>query len=32
MDEMNGEVQEMGKGGIGDGPVKPPKEGGNGDS
>lgn len=32
MDEMNGEVQEMGKGGKEDGPVKPPKEGGNGDS
>ena len=26
MTDMNGEVQEMGKGSINDGPVKPPKE------
>lgn len=32
MDEMNGEVNEMGKGGKEDGPVKPPKEDVNGDS
>ena len=30
MDEMNGEVQGMGKGGEGDGPVEPPKEDGHG--
>lgn len=30
MDEMNGEVQGMGKGNAGDGPVKPPKEDGHG--
>ena len=30
MDEMNGEVQGMGKGCEGDGPVKPPKEDGHG--
>lgn len=32
MDEMTGEIQEMGKGDAGDGPVNPPKEDGNGDS